>query len=210
MNWHDHSNLRNKHALLNPSSPGWHNIANKDELIKRLLSKYATEVGTVVHADACEHILYSTKYHKANKSEFRLNLLQNKIPKSVVNNLDIDSMFTNTMAYVNDAIGYRMDPEVELWYSDWCFGTADAIIFKDGILRIHDLKTGTTPAKMDQLLTYAALFCLEYKIKPGEIDMELRIYQNNEVVVFEPEVDDVAHLMDHIIYLCKDLDKMEK
>jgi len=210
MNWHDHSNLRNRHALLSPSSPGWLNIVNKDELIKRLLSKYATEVGTVIHADACDHIKYSVKYHKANKSEFRLNLLQNGIPKIVVDNLNIDDMFLNTMTYVNDAIGYRMEPEVLLYYSDQCFGTADAIIFKDGLLRIHDLKTGSTPAKMEQLMIYAALFCLEYKIKPGEIDMELRLYQSNEVVVHNPEIDDIAHIMDHIIFVCKDLDKMEK
>lgn len=40
------------------------------------------------------------------------------------------------------------------------------------MLRIHDLKTGISPVHMDQLLIYAALFCLEYKIKPGSIDTD--------------------------------------
>lgn len=64
-------------------------------------------------------------------------------------------------AYVNDAIGYKMIPEQILFYSDNCFGTADAIVFRNGLLRIHDLKTGVIPAHMEQLEVYAALFCLE-------------------------------------------------
>lgn len=70
-----------------------------------------------------------------------------------------------------------MSTEVVLYYSDRFFGTADSISFRNGVLRIHDLKTGKTPVHMDQLMVYAALFCLEYKIKPGDIDFELRIYQ---------------------------------
>ena len=84
--------------------------------------------------------------------------------------------------YVNDAIGYRMTPEQPLYYSDNCFGTADAIQFKNNVLRIHDYKSGIIPAKMEQLKIYAALFCLEYKVKPGAIRIELRIYQNDDVV----------------------------
>ena len=79
--------------------------------------------------------------------------------------------------YVNDAIGFKMTPEQILYYSDNCFGTADAILFRNNFLRIHDLKTGKIPAHMEQLEIYAALFCLEYKVKPADIEMELRIYQ---------------------------------
>jgi hypothetical protein len=84
-------------------------------------------------------------------------------------------------------------------YSENCFGTADAISFRDEFLRIHDLKTGVTPAHMEQLEIYAALFCLEYKIKPGEIGMELRLYQNDEKIIFQPTAEDIFPIMDKII-----------
>jgi hypothetical protein len=91
-----------------------------------------------------------------------------------------------------------MTPEQVLYYSDNCFGTADSISFKDELLRIHDLKTGETPAKMDQLRIYASLFCLEYGIKPGEIKIELRIYQSGEVIKEKPEPEDILPIMDKI------------
>jgi hypothetical protein len=84
--------------------------------------------------------------------------------------------------YVNDAIAFRMDTERVLYYSEYCFGTADAICFRKNKLRIHDLKTGAIPASMRQLEVYAAFFCLEYDYIPGEIDIELRLYQNDEIV----------------------------
>ena len=109
---------------------------------------------------------------------------------------------------MNDAIGFRMVPEQILYYSDNCFGTADAIIFKNNFLRIHDLKTGIIPAHMEQLRIYAALFCLEYKVKPGEIDMELRIYQNDEIIVDIPTAEDIAPIMDRIVVSDKIITKM--
>jgi hypothetical protein len=101
--------------------------------------------------------------------------------------------------FVNDAIGYKMESEQILLYSENCFGTADAICFRNDILRIHDLKTGELKTHMEQLMIYAALFCLEYKVKPHDIQIVLRIYQNNEIVELEPEPDDIVHIMDRII-----------
>ena len=66
-------------------------------------------------------------------------------------------------------------------------------------LRIHDLKTGVTPASMDQLLVYAGLFCLEYKVKPASISTELRIYQNNEANIYEPDSRELMDIIDQII-----------
>ena len=105
---------------------------------------------------------------------------------------------------MNESIGYRMVPEQILYYSENCFGTADAIsqldsIFKQKLLRIHDLKTGTTPVHIEQLLIYAALFLLEYNTKPNEIDIELRIYQNNEIIEHIPSEDELVPIMDRII-----------
>lgn len=105
--------------------------------------------------------------------------------------------------YINDGIGYKMMVEQPLVYNDDFFGTADSIVFRDGMLRIHDLKTGSLPAKMEQLQVYAALFCLEYKTKPSEVDMELRLYQSNEIVVFNPTAEDVLPIMDAIIKYSK-------
>lgn len=101
--------------------------------------------------------------------------------------------------YVNDAIGYRMNTEQILYYSDNAFGTCDAISFRRNTLRIHDLKTGVIPASHHQLEVYAALFCLEYKFKPFEITIEMRIYQSDEMRVFEGDPDIIAHVMDKII-----------
>lgn len=101
--------------------------------------------------------------------------------------------------YVNDAIGFRMTPEQILYYSDNCYGTADAIAFRRNTLRIHDLKTGLNESSEHQLEVYAALFCLEYRFKPWEIEMELRIYQSDEVRLFVPDPDDIVHIMDKII-----------
>ena len=112
--------------------------------------------------------------------------------------------------YVNDAIGFKMIPEQILYYSENCFGTADAIMFRDRFLRIHDLKTGVIPAHMEQLKIYAALFCLEYKVKPSEIDMELRLYQNNEILYDEPTAEDIVPIMDKIITFDKVIRKIKE
>ena len=103
--------------------------------------------------------------------------------------------------YVNDAIGFDMSPEVTLFYSENAFGTADSIIFdeKKRLLRVHDYKSGTTPVHMEQLYIYAALFCLEYEFKPGDLNFELRIYQNGEQMIDKPEVNIILPIMDEIV-----------
>ena len=103
-----------------------------------------------------------------------------------------------------------METEVVLYYSDYFFGTADAISFRKGTLRIHDLKTGNVGKiehHMEQLEVYAALFCLEYKVKPGEIEMELRVYKNDEVLIHKPTAEDILPIMDKIVHFNKILEK---
>jgi hypothetical protein len=101
--------------------------------------------------------------------------------------------------YVNDAIGYKMTCEPVLFYSENCFGTPDTISFRRNKLRIHDLKTGITATSEKQLEIYAALFCLEYDINPFDIEMELRIYQRDEIRVFMPEPELIAEIMRKIV-----------
>lgn len=112
--------------------------------------------------------------------------------------------------YVNDAIGYQMTPEQPLYFSENCFGTADAISFKNNFLRIHDLKTGDTPAHMEQLMIYEALFCLEYNMEPERIGSELRIYQLDDVLIETPDPKDILFIMDKIIYFDKCLNKLKE
>jgi hypothetical protein len=102
-----------------------------------------------------------------------------------------------------------MTPEQVLYYSDNCFGTADSISFRDNLLRIHDLKTGSSPTHMEQLMIYAALFCLEYEVNPNSINIELRIYQNDEVNIFEPEANDIMEITKKIISFDKVINKLK-
>lgn len=171
MNFTSHSNLVGKHAFLAPSDYHWINY-DEDKLDRVFFTRMAAQRGTELHAFA--------------NNAIRLGI---RLPET-----------TATLnSYVNDAIGFRMTPEMTLAYSDNAFGTADCIGFRNNRLRIHDLKTGTTPASMKQLEVYMALFCLEYKFKPFEIEAELRIYQNDDVNVEVPEPDAIFHIMDKII-----------
>lgn len=171
MNFNNHSNLEGQHAFLGASKYHWINY-DESKVTEAYTNFLATQKGTVLHEFAAQCIRLGQKLPKSQKT---LNM------------------------YVNDAIGFKMVPEQVLFYSENCFGTADAIAFRDDLLRIHDLKTGVIPAHMEQLMIYAALFCLEYKIKPGNIGMELRIYQNNEIIGCNPTVEDIAPIMDKII-----------
>jgi hypothetical protein len=104
--------------------------------------------------------------------------------------------------YINDSIGWRMKPEVPLYWSPHCFGHADALGLNEKlkVLRVSDLKTGRVAVKFDQLVIYAAIFCLEYEYnKPWELDFELRIYQGNAIKLHEPEPDEIVHAMDRIL-----------
>ena len=201
-----HSDLKGKHAMLAPSQPHWIRYS-PEKLFEKYVSKYAQDMGTALHELAETLIANRLKLKKSDKLVVLVHLIEHGIPRNVI---DIDRIYNNFMTYVNDAIGFRLTPEQILYYSQFCFGTADAISFRDNFLRIHDYKSGTTPAKMEQLMVYAALFCLEYRIKPGEIQMELRIYQNDEVLFHKPEADDILPIMDTIIQHSKALERMHE
>ena len=44
-----------------------------------------------------------------------------------------------------------------------------------------------------------ALFCLEYKKNPNDISMELRIYQSDQVLVHNPEPEQILYTINKII-----------
>lgn len=195
-----HSNLEGKHAFLGASKYHWLKD-DKDQIIKRLCGQYASEMGTILHDIARKHIKHSMKMGRYEKKSIILELLERGIPDIVINTVDFDSIYHNLVAYVNDCISFRMKPEVVLYYSDICFGTADAISYreKERLLRISDYKSGSTIAHMEQLLIYAALFCLEYKIKPYELTIELRIYQSNDIIFLNATAEDIVPIMDKIV-----------
>lgn len=206
MIFEQHLNLRGKHATLSPSQPFWLGYS-EENLYKKYVSSYAQAMGTSLHELAETLISNNLKLKKGDKLTVLTHLLNDGIPRNVI---DMDRIYSNFMTYVNDAVGFKLTPEQILYYSDYCFGTADAISFRNNFLRIHDYKSGTTPAKMEQLLVYAALFCLEYKVKPGEIETELRIYQNDEVVFHNPTAEDILPVMDAIIQHSKTLERISE
>lgn len=196
-----HSDLEGKHAILSASSWRWLND-DADSLRRRLASQYSPMIGTILHSVACKHIKYRIKLNKYDKKNVMLELLSNGIPGMVIDTLDFDLMFENLMTYVNDAIGFKMTPEVILYYSHNFFGTTDAIRYDENLrfLRIHDYKSGLLQAHMEQLIIYAALFCLEYRIKPFEIaTTELRIYQKNEILFHNPEPEEIMQASNKIV-----------
>lgn len=171
MKFKKHLDLIGEHAFLGASQYHWINY-DEDKLTITYSNKLAKQKGTEFHELAAQLIKLNQKLPKSQKT---LNM------------------------YVNDAIGFKMTPEQPLYYSDNCFGTADAICFRNNVLRIHDLKTGEKQAHMEQLLIYAALFCLEYSISPSDIKIILRIYQNNNIIEYIPQVTDVIKITDKII-----------
>lgn len=195
MIWHDHSKLVGTHAFLSASQPGWRK-KNADELMEAKCNSYSQQIGTLLHAYAADCIKYREKLRKGDMRGVKFDLMRKGIPEYAI---DIERIYPTFMTYVNDAIGYRLAPEVVLYYSDECYGTADAIEVDGKILRIHDLKTGIKPAKMEQLMIYAALFYLEYGSKLETIKPELRIYQMDEVLVCEPEMDEIREVIDDIV-----------
>lgn len=181
MNFNKHSNLEGCHAFMGASKYHWINY-DEAKIAESYFKHLAAQKGTELHEFAALCIRLGQKLPKSRKT---LNM------------------------YVNDAIGFKMVPEQVLYFSDNCFGTADSISFRDNILRIHDLKTGMTPAHMEQLWVYNALFCLEYNIKPSEIEIENRLYQFDDILVDNPTAEIIVPIMDKIITFDKIISKIK-
>lgn len=221
MRFNQHTNLEGCHAPFSASQSVWLRYSDEKALV-RYANRNRKLLGSELHdfvksqISLCQKVtnqkqlvqnittfIYS-KYQALNNLKFGLSIIKDikKLPKEVFETLKI---------YINDAIGFGMDPEVVLFYSERFFGTADAISFRNNILRIHDLKTGELAASMDQLLVYVALFCLEYNIKPSELDdIELRIYQSTEITIHNPAIEEIVPIMDKIMHLDKLIEKADE
>lgn len=176
-----HDNLEGLHAPFGASKSSWLRY-DDEKAVNVYRNLKAAEMGTRLHEWA--------------KSTIDLGIKQPRSKKTIYN-------------YVNDAIGFKMSTEVVLYYSPYFFGTADSICFRNNFLRVHDLKTGVTAVHMEQLFIYVALFCLEYKVKPSEIQIECRIYQSDDILVANPTAEDIVPIMDKIIHLNKLLEQNE-
>ena len=181
MIFNKHSELYGQHAFLSPSSYHWLNYTDQ-KLESRYLAVTAAQRGTDLHNLAHEAIRLGVKLSRANQA---------------------------LSTYVNDAIGYKMSCEQPLFYSFNCFGTADTISFRRGKLRIHDLKTGIIPKTEEQLEIYAALFCLEYSVNPFDIEIELRIYQRDDIRIYEPIPERIVSIMEKIILFDQQIEEFK-
>lgn len=168
-----HYNLVGKHAFMSPSQYHWINY-DSEKIRNRFKTQMASTLGTQKHELAAQLIQLGIKLPDTGQT---LN------------------------SYVNDCIGFRMQPEVLLYYSDNCFGTTDAIDFrlnprtKKMRLRIFDLKTGSTKSSEKQLWVYIAIFCYEYEVDINEIEVDARIYQNDMVYEFEIDPVDILNVI---------------
>lgn len=188
MRLNPHYELEGKHAFMAPSKISWINY-EIFQMEKSFFTSQAARLGDRKHELAAELISLNVKLPDIKKT---MNL------------------------YVNDAIGYKMSPEQPLYYSDNCFGTADALSFRQDpkterwLLRIHDLKTGMTRTSIKQLEIYACIFCLEYGFDPAEIDIELRIYKGDDVEIYIPDLDDLMHIIDKIKTMDRVIEELKK
>lgn len=177
MNFNQHKDKEGRHAFMSASKYHWIRY-DEEKIVESFRTAMAAQRGTELHALAAELI--------------RLGI---RLPRTQA----------TLNSYVNDALSYRMQGEVMLLATENAFGTADTISFRQErgystpVLRIHDLKTGTNKTSVNQLEIYTAFFCMEYGVKPHEIYIELRIYQNDFVQVYIPDPEDILHIMDKII-----------
>lgn len=182
MRFNNHWQVEGKHAFLGASKYHW--IRYDLEKMKRIWeNKFKSEKGTRLHKLAAFCIQERVR---------------------------LDDNGSTLSQYVNDAIGFKMDPEVVLYINDDCFGTADAICFRQGILRCHDLKTGTHAGSFDQILIYFAFFCYEYDINPYDIEMIGRIYQNDTFVEFIADPSEIKEIMETIKVFTKEIKAMKE
>lgn len=206
------------HAPFPPSSPSWLNYTD-EQLLNSYKNKHRAELGTEIHEWASIQIILGNKIGSAREMSKSLKtFIFKKYEKNVdyrntlLHNLRYlpADVYSTTKSFVNDSITEDMESEKEIGYSGLFWGTSDAVKFENGLLQVFDLKTGSTPAKLEQLYIYAALYCLQYNIKPFDIGIETRVYQNDEIIVDRPDPSRILDIMDNIVHKNKVLSKFEE
>jgi len=220
MNFNEHLELQGRHAQFSPSQSSWLRY-DDNKLVVTYLNRNRKVLGTELHDFANSQILLSQKQKNVKEMINSINTFifakyksldqidYGKILISSMKELP-EGIFDTLKLFINDAIGFKMTSEQPLEYSKRFFGTTDAIAFRNNFLRIHDFKSGDGKADFEQLLIYVALFCLEYKIKPADIQIECRIYQYGEARCYEPSVDEIVPIIDKIVISEKILESRVK
>lgn len=206
-----------QHALFSPSQPAWLNDSD-EEFIKKLKNKYRSSLGTEIHdwcagqiklghkqnslreiyRDVETHIFSKYSYVDSKTMETRLGYYGSTLLHFM--KYLPEETFGTIKTYVNDCVAAKMDTEVRIEFSENFFGTADAIRFDDKTLKVFDLKTGVMPAKIEQPIIYACLYLLSNRIDPKQVPVEVRIYQNNDILQATPGPEDLIPIMNKIIH----------
>ncbi len=216
MVWKTHLDIKNKHALFSPSQHGWINY-DDDQLRAKCINANRSTIGTLLHLFCHKQIVTKMKITSVKDAISKFTtfmvdtfwdekadgLTEEGIKLMTAVKFVPREMYASVMMFVNDAIGFKMESEKELKYSEVLYGTADAISFNNGELRVHDLKTGLKPVEDPmQLLIYCALFCLDYNIKPSQCKkIIVCVYQNGEIKVCEvnaEQLDELIKRMEHV------------
>lgn len=216
MNSNENLNLKGQHALFSPSQPSWLNYDTTDtnEFIWKFIGKFRSNLGTEIHGWAASQIELGQKVTSVKEAIKDIkSYIYNKYYSEKYGLSDYGSMLlrcfiyipydviSTVRTYINDAVGFKMKTEQVIYYSEYFFGTCDAIKVDKNLIRIHDLKTGSMSADMNQLIVYASLYCLSKDIDPYKIPIELRIYQSDDILILNPTGDEIVPVMDKITKL---------
>lgn len=217
MSFPQFSHRPGEHAPFSPSSPSWLNY-DDEQLINAYKNKHRSEIGTELHEWSSIQIKLGNKVSSVREISRSVRTFIFKKYEKATDYRDVllfnlrylpVETYGTVKKFVSDCIDDRMVSEQEIGYSDKFWGTTDAIRFNNGVLKVYDLKTGSAPAKFEQVYIYAALYCLQNNIRPFDILTEVRIYQNDEVYIDNADPNMILSIMDNIVHKNKVLTKFE-
>lgn len=214
------------HAPFPPSQPSWVRYTDA-QVIEAFKNKYRSDIGTEIHEWASHQIILGSKPSGIREVErgVKTHIYEKyMVDTSKTYDPRVGSIFLDHLRYlpgeaylsvkmfVCDSIGFRMESEQKLSVSKVIEGTADAVRFypKDNLLRISDLKTGSRPAKIEQVFIYAALYCYENRLDPLKTNFEARIYQNGEIYIEQPTGEEIKSLLNTILHINEVVSKFER
>lgn len=220
------SSTSTSHAPFPPSQPSWVRYTDA-QVIEAFKNKYRSDIGTEIHEWASHQIILGSKPSGIREVErgvkthiYEKYMMEtSKLYDSRVGSIFLDHLrylpgeaYLSVKMFVCDSIGFRMESEQKLSVSKVIEGTADAVRFypKDNLLRISDLKTGSRPAKIEQVFIYAALYCYENKLDPLKTNFEARIYQNGEIYIEQPTGEEIKSLLNTILHINEVVSKFER
>ena len=213
------------HAPFSPSQPAWLRYSD-EQLIDAFKNKFRSQIGTEIHEWASHQIILANKPTGIKEVErgVKTHIYEKyMVPFSRLYEPEYGSLllkhlyfipgeaYISTKQFVGDCIGFKMESESKVSLSSNINGTADAIRYypKENLLRVSDLKTGSRPAKIEQVFTYAALYCHENRLDPLKTNFETRIYQNAEIYIEQPDREDIKDILQNILHKDDVLKKFE-